>query len=103
MQIAKVTATLKDLESKTSYSTLNITVTEVSTLTDTQPEEDSFWSNIKEAFSTGINFFAEVFQVIVIAIVFLMPVIVIAAIVLAVILIIRYRRKKKNGDNGEQN
>lgn len=95
-QLARCQAQLKLLEGKTAYSTINLSITEVKVLTDTQ--EITFLNEIKNAFDESINFSIDITKGLLILVIYLLPAIVFCAIVSGVVLIVVFcvtRKRKK--------
>ena len=93
-QIARLQAQLNNYDSRVEYSTVNLSINEV--VNYTPAEEESFGTQIKNAFATGWNAFCEFIEGFTIFLAKALPFLVLFAIILTpIILLVRHRKAKK--------
>ena len=91
---------LRLYDDKISYSTVNLSISEVVDYTENK-ENDTFWQKLGTSLSDGWETFLEILTGIVTVIAFILPELVVIAIVITLIIVFSKRRKKKNKKNKE--
>ena len=86
---------LRLYDDKISYSTVNLSISEVVDYTENK-EDDSFWQKLGTSLSDGWETFLEILTGIVTVIAFILPELVVLAVVITLIIIISKKKKKKN-------
>lgn len=90
-QLENYTRQLKNMDQQVSYSTVDIRLSEVATLT---PTGTTFGERVADAFAGGWQGFVAFLQGFVLAVIYLWPVLMVAGIIAAVVLaFIRHRRR----------
>ena len=91
-QIESYTAQLRTLDSQVSYSTVRVSLSEV---TDLTPTGSSFGDRVSAAFFGGWRTFVDLLEWILLAILFLLPLLIVGGLiaVLCVVLVKRHRRR----------
>ena len=91
-QIESYTAQLRTLDSQVSYSTVRVSLSEV---TDLTPTGSSFGDRVSAAFFGGWRTFVDLLEWILLAILFLLPLLIVGGLiaVLCVVLVRRHRRR----------
>ena len=93
---------LKSLENKVSYSTVTLSVSEVSEYTET--DEKSYGDEIADAFKGSIEAVKKFFQGLLIVIIYLLPFLLISGVTaVVVVLIVRASVKKKKAKRNQNN
>lgn len=93
-EIAAYESQLKNYDSRVSYSTVHLNISEVKVYTST--EEDSFGTQLGNAFAEGWSVFTEFLSGLALGIASTLPFLVIlAAIIVGAVLLIKHSRKKK--------
>ncbi|MEG2770116.1 MAG: DUF4349 domain-containing protein [Oscillospiraceae bacterium] len=102
-EIENFTATKRNLDNQIEYSTVNISVQEVKTFTETP--KDTFPSRVWQAIKGSAKGFVSAVQGIIIEVIYLLPALVIlGVIILVIILAVKKRRKKiKKAEKEMQN
>jgi hypothetical protein len=90
-QIESYTEQLRAMENSIQYSTVDISLSEVATLT---PTGASFGSRIANAFSGGWKAFASFWQSFAVLLIFLLPFLLIAGVALLIVLLVHRQWKK---------
>lgn len=98
-QIESYTRQLRALDSRIDYSTVAISLDEVAVLT---PTGVTFGERLRDAFSGGLNAFADAVQGFVLTVVYLLPTLVLLAVVLAAALVLRRVWRKKHPRKNKQ-
>lgn len=96
-EIENLESRLRSWDNLTSMSTVHLQIWEVTEVKALPSQQDSLGERISAAFYRAINTTVDVFQSILVAIVYLSPILILAVIVLIVVLALR-RRKKKKGE-----
>ncbi len=91
---------LRLYDDKISYSTVNLSISEVVDYTENK-ENDTFWQKLGTSLSDGWETFLEILTGIVTVLAFILPELVVIAIVITLIIVFSKRRKKKNKKNKE--
>lgn len=90
-QLENYTRQLKNMDQQVSYSTVDIRLSEVATLT---PTGTTFGERVADAFAGGWHGFVAFLQGFVLAVIYLWPVLVVVGVIAAVVIaFIRHRRK----------
>ena len=90
-QLENYTRQLKNMDQQVSYSTVDIRLSEVATLT---PTGTTFGERVVDAFADGWRGFVVFLQGFVLAVIYLWPVLVVVGVIAAVVIaFIRHRRK----------
>ena len=90
-QLENYTRQLKNMDQQVSYSTVDIRLSEVATLT---PTGTTFGERVADAFAGGWHGFVAFLQGFVLAVIYLWPVLVVVGVIVAVVIaFIRHRRK----------
>lgn len=90
-QIENYTRQLRSMDNQVGYSTVDITLREVATLT---PTGVTFGEKLTDAFTGGLNAFVGFVQGLVLTVVYLLPLLVVLAVLIPV-LVVLYRRWRK--------
>lgn len=94
--IESLTSTLTNWDSKLSYSTVELRISEVSELTQQTPITYTFGQRIVQGFKSSVSWLGNAGQALVVFIAGALPILVILAVItLIIIFIIRAKRKKK--------
>ena len=94
--IESLTSTLTNWDSKLSYSSLYLRISEVSELTQQAPITYTFGQRIVQGFKDSVSWLGEAGQALVVFIAGALPILVILAVIaLVIVFIIRAKRKKK--------
>ena len=90
-QLENYTRQLKNMDQQVSYSTVDIRLSEVATLT---PTGTTFGARVAEAFAGGWHGFVVFIQGFVLAVIYLWPVLVVVDVVIAVVVTVTKHRRK---------
>ena len=85
---------MKALENKIAYATFHVTLRDVKTYTEEEPE--TYWQEFGRSFVNSFSIFVNVLGKILIVILYLLPYLLVAGGIVFLILWIRRRKKKKN-------
>lgn len=102
--IESLTTSLQSMDSRVSYSTIQIYLTEVKELTETKEEELTYWQQLGEGFKNTLKSIGKFFKSLFRVIVTILPVLIIIMVVTVVFIIIHKKRskKKKNPNNTDE-
>ncbi len=92
-EIEKYTASMRTLESQIAYSTVTMTLNEV--VTYTEPEPENYFSRLFSAMGDGFGEFVEVLADFSIGIAYMLPWLVIIGVITAIVVIFTKRSNKK--------
>ena len=92
-QLENYTRQLKNMDQQVSYSTVDIRLSEVATLT---PTGTTFGERVVDAFADGWRGFVVFIQGFVLAVIYLWPVLLVVGVVIAVVVTVTKRRRKNH-------
>lgn len=92
-QIESYTGQLRSMQDQVTYSTVDIYLSEVATLT---PTGVTFADRLAEAFFGGWRAFASLVQNVFLAIVYLMPLLIVAAVIIVLAVVLGRRRARRH-------
>lgn len=92
-EIESYTRQLRNMDGQVSYSTVNVSLREVATLT---PSGVTFPERLVDAFAGGWNAFVSLVQGIIISVVYLLPLLVCAVVIAAVVVLLVRRHRRKH-------
>ena len=92
-QLENYTRQLKNMDQQVSYSTVDIRLSEVATLT---PTGTTFGERVSDAFAGGWQGFVVFLQGFVLAVIYLWPVLILAGVIVAVVVALTKHRRKKH-------
>lgn len=92
-QLENYTRQLKNMDQQVSYSTVDIRLSEVATLT---PTGTTFGERVVDAFADGWRGFVVFIQGFVLAVIYLWPVLLVAGVIIAVVVTVTKRRRKNH-------
>ncbi len=92
-QLENYTRQLKNMDQQVSYSTVDIRLSEVATLT---PTGTTFGERVVDAFADGWRGFVVFIQGFVLAVIYLWPVLLVVGIIIAVVVTVTKRRRKNH-------
>lgn len=90
-QLESYTRQLRSMDDRVGYSTVDITLREVATLT---PTGVTFGERLADAFSGGISAFVSLVQGVILAVVYLLPLLVVIAAAVVLLVVLRRRWRK---------
>lgn len=90
-QIENYTRQLRSMDNQVGYSTVDITLREVATLT---PTGVTFGEKLTDAFTGGLNAFVGFVQGLVLTVVYLLPLLVVLAVLIPVLVVLHRRWRK---------
>ncbi|HNX14270.1 MAG TPA: DUF4349 domain-containing protein [Oscillospiraceae bacterium] len=100
-QIESLTGTLQRYDSQVEYSTVTISLREVGETT--QPEPETFWQRIGNAFTVSVKAIWKFAKWCVVALVAILPFLVIIALIIVMIILLVHRRKVKRAKSKAAN
>ena len=92
-QLENYTRQLKNMDQQVSYSTVDIRLSEVATLT---PTGTTFGERVSDAFAGGWQGFVVFLQGFVLAVIYLWPVLILAGVIVAVVVALTKHRRKNH-------